>query len=223
MNERRQIRNLVAQPGLILLFAIALLLSIRAPAAEPVAGNAILLVAKPGLPDPNFRETVVLVTRLEAGGAPIGLILNRPLDLRLSTALPDIGAVPAQYDAIYAGGPLRQEGVLFLVRAEDRPARSITVLNNVYLSANRDFMQSVFSGSRKVAAFRAYAGYAGWGYGQLEAELMEGGWDVVEADADVIFTADTTTLWRDLNRRVGGVKTSAPATSKYPRVLKHPL
>ena len=76
-----------------------------ARAADADLANGIFLIASPELQDPNFRETVVLITQPEAGGGQLGVIVNRPLAARLSDALPDLHTIPDAAQQIYAGGP----------------------------------------------------------------------------------------------------------------------
>ena len=169
---------------------------------EAALANGVFLVAKTDLLDPNFRETVVLITQPEVGGGPLGVIVNRPVAARLSDALPDLGAVPEQFDQIYGGGPVARDQLLFLVRTPQRPERGLQVLADVYLSGDPGMLKSIVRGEMTVAAFRAYAGYAGWAPGQLQAEILRGGWYVIQADADTIFSADPAAVWPELIKRV---------------------
>jgi putative transcriptional regulator len=185
----------------LLVAALTALLSSGAPTAvaqEPPLANGVFLVAKPELLDPNFRETVVLITQPEIGGGPVGVIVNRPIAARLTQALPQIGAVPERYEQIYGGGPVMPNGLLFLVRTSERISGGWQVLADVYLSGDLDVLRKVIAGELKVDTVRAYAGYAGWAPGQLQNEIQRGGWYVIKADADTIFAADVSRVWPDL-------------------------
>jgi len=171
--------------------------------------NGVFLVAKPALVDPQFRETVVLITELEAGGGPIGVIVNRPLDLRLSKLVPDI-RVPKKFDRIYSGGPVALTQLFFLIRSREQPAHSMPVLADVYLSGDRSLLESIMRGDTRVAAFHAYVGYAGWAPGQLQVEIASGGWYVMQADADTVFKTDPSRIWPELMRRAATQYTGAP-------------
>src|SRR5204863_3393754 len=94
-------------------FVFLLLLS-GAPGAQP---NGIVLVAKPGLPDPNFSETVVLVTHSDEGN-PVGVILNRPTTLKLADAAPRLRGAKDFAEPLYSGGPVMREVLIALFRAE---------------------------------------------------------------------------------------------------------
>ena len=139
----------------------------------------MLLVAKPELLDPNFRETVVLITQPVPGGGPLGVILNRPTGARLSEAWPDAGAVPEQFDQLYGGGPVARNQIIFLVRSDERIENGLRVLDNVYLSGDPELLKNIVAAEVKVKSLRAYAGYAGWAPRQLQAEIAAGGWYMI--------------------------------------------
>jgi putative transcriptional regulator len=171
-------------------------------AAEDPLANGILLVAKPSLPDPNFRETVVLITQPVPGGGPLGVILNRPTGARLSEAWPEAGAVPEQFDALYGGGPVARNQIIFLVRSKEPVGKALRVLSDVYLSGDPELLKNIVAAEVKIVALRAYAGYAGWAPRQLQAEIAQGGWYLIPADADTLFARDAASLWSNLIRKI---------------------
>ena len=183
------------------LAALLLHAAITQAADDPLA-NGVLLVAKPELADPNFRETVVLITQPIPGGGPLGVILNRPTGVRLSEAWPDAGAVPEQFDQLYGGGPVARNQVIFLVRSNERVENGLRVLDDVYLSGDPGLLKNIVAAEVKVRSLRAYAGYAGWAPRQLQAEIAQGGWYMIPADADTIFTADVAMMWPTLIRKI---------------------
>ena len=171
-------------------------------AGEDPLANGVLLVAKPEMRDPNFSETVVLITQPVPGGGPLGVILNRPTGARLSEAWPAAGAVPEQFDQLYGGGPVARNQIIFLIRGNERIDNGLRVLDDVYLSGDPDLLKKIVAADVKVKSLRAYAGYAGWAPRQLQAEIAAGGWYLLPADADTIFTADTADLWPALIRKI---------------------
>lgn len=184
--------------------AAALLMqaAVVAHAADTALANGVFLVANPDLPDPNFRETVVLITQPEVGGGPLGVIVNRPIAAKLSEVIPGAATVPEQFDQIYGGGPVARNRLLFLIRSPEPPERSLQVLRDVYLSGDRELLEKIVRGEMTVPTFRAYAGYSGWARGQLQAEIVRGGWYVIQADADTVFAADVSTIWPGLIKRI---------------------
>lgn len=194
----------IGLPALGRLAAMAVLLPVAVGAAhEPVAApprpNGVLLVARPGLSDPNFRKTVVLVTRHAHGGA-VGVILNRPTAVPLKEVLPAHPQLEARAGVLYRGGPVSRETLVFVFRSANPPGNALRVLEDVYMSLDRELLEALVARPEAVE-LRVYAGYAGWAPGQLEAEIHHGGWHVLDADADTIFRADPETLWPTLLRR----------------------
>ena len=152
-----------------------------------------LLVATPLLDDPNFWRTVVLMLEHDDDGA-LGVILNRPSDVVVGTALPEWHDRVVPPDVIFVGGPVSQGGVLGLARAaaDDVGPGWNPVLPNGIGSVDLEMAPDVIG---KLEPARVYSGYAGWGAGQLEAELTDHAWWVVEAQPDDVFGQDPDTLW----------------------------
>jgi putative transcriptional regulator len=178
-----------------------------AGAQQDAVANGVFLVAKPELPDPNFRETVVLITQPDVGNGPLGVILNRPLAARLSDAFEGKIAIPAESEQIYSGGPVARNRMLFLLRATSALPRSLRILDDLFLSGDPQLPARVAAGELKVAAYRAYIGYAGWGPRQLQAEIAAGGWYLAPADTDTIFAADAATVWPAMIKRATSLTT----------------
>jgi putative transcriptional regulator len=195
------------------LIVIGIIATDAADGQDAPLGNGVFLVAKPELLDPNFRETVLLITQPQVGGGPVGVIVNRPLPVRLSKVLPGVGTVPEQFDHVYRGGPVARNELLFLLRASRRPERSLQVLADVFMSGDIRLLEQVVRREMTVTAFRAYAGYSGWAPGQLQAEIARGGWHVIQADADAIFESDPSAMWEKLIRRINTRSTKAVASN----------
>ena len=174
--------------------------------SRPVAGDiqskkelaqGKFLVADRRLMDPNFRETVVLLIRYGPDGA-IGLVINRPVELKLSTVLPDIKELERSKETLYLGGPVEPARVLLLVRSAKPPEASMPVFGDVYLSSSQKVLQGLIKKPVKEERFRIYAGYAGWAPGQLDHEIRRGGWHVTEATEDIVFCDDPETVWKQV-------------------------
>ena len=161
-----------------------------------------LLVAAPGMSDPNFEGTVVLMIDHTDDGA-VGVVLNRPSETAVRDALPgwaDAAAPPAVF---YVGGPVVPTGAIALGRATDgaEPDGWTAVVGRVGLVAIGDADDPPAAG---IAAVRIFAGHAGWIGGQLEAEIEAGGWIVVDAEPDDAFTSDPEGLRRAVLARQRG-------------------
>ena len=180
---------------LLVLFSFAT----PAGAAEDSA-NAIFLVASPELLDPNFRETVVLVTQPREGG-PWGVIINRPLDVLLSDVFTDIETLRDRKDVLFFGGPVAQDGLVFLVRSQQPPPRAVPVLRDVYVISDIEYIEKLLRRPEPMRDLRVYSGYSGWAPGQLQQEIARGGWVLMPADADMVFEGDPARIWPELIKR----------------------
>ncbi len=152
-----------------------------------------LLVASPHLLDPNFFRTVVLILEHNEEGA-VGVIINQPSTSGLDDELPDWAPLLAEPGVVFVGGPVQPEAAVGLAEGVDGSA--VPGVGLVDLSAPPGELS---------APVRIYAGYAGWGPGQLEAELVEGGWVVARAEADDVFVVEPQDLWRAVLKRQPGV------------------
>ena len=163
--------------------------------SESLRGS--LLIAAPQLLDPNFRRTVVLVADHGDEGA-MGVILNRPSGMTVADAAPDLEELVGPDAPIYAGGPVQPtSGVVLAEVAEaDEP-----VFGDVVLVPGLGELADVIDGAGNV---RVFAGYAGWGPGQLDDELGRDDWIVAPAQAGDVFSEDPDTLWGSVLERKGG-------------------
>jgi putative transcriptional regulator len=178
--------------GIALLCALALV-SIGAAAQQDQPPNSVLLVAKPGLDDPNFSRSVVLVTQAP-DYSTVGVILNRPTTVRY------------QGKPVWAGGPVMRQVVLALFRSEQAPtAASFHVLRNVYLSMHPEVVDALIADDK--ARYRLYGGFSGWAPRQLESELQRDGWYVMPAEEAILFREDTSKLWDELVARAAEPRT----------------
>ncbi|MCC6222201.1 MAG: YqgE/AlgH family protein [Thermoleophilia bacterium] len=169
-----------------------------ADAAESLRGH--LLVASPALLDPNFRRAVVLVTEHTEEGA-MGLVLNRPAPIAVADAVPHLHLLVGDSASVYVGGPVQRDAVVALAELEDEALVAAPALPGIgFLPADAD--PDALAGS--VGRVRVYAGYSGWGAGQLESELAESAWIVVAAEVGDVFCADADGLWAAVLRRQGG-------------------
>jgi len=183
--------------------AAALLAAIALPvvAQQHEAPNGLFLVARPELMDPNFRQTVVLVTQAK-DGSTVGVILNRPSRLDLAAFLRDRAAASRYRDPVFFGGPVMPQVIVSLFRAERAPeAPAFHVLKGLYLSMHPDNLRRLLDEPR--SQYRLYAGFAGWAPDQLRSEMDRDGWYVLPANADTVFRKSMEGLWQELVERAG--------------------
>ncbi len=163
----------------------------RTAGMRPAKGR--FLVAVRELRDPNFAQTIILLTKYGEDGA-MGLIVNRSTDVKLAGIL-DLEGVEKRTETIFAGGPVERSAVLLLARSETPLEKSDSIFGDVYLSANRTLLEKYIAGSEGDESFRLYAGYSGWAAGQLDFEMERGSWHVFPADADTVFSTRPSKVW----------------------------
>lgn len=154
------------------------------------------------MPDPNFRETVVLVTQGERNQTT-GVIVNRPTDRSLAELLPGERFKPFS-EPIFFGGPVQLQGLFAVFSADKAPGEALTMLPGLYLALNAGTIDALLGSPP--AKIRFFVGYSGWASGQLRAEMDRGDWLTVDADANTVFLKDTSGLWRDMVRRASAVR-----------------
>jgi putative transcriptional regulator len=178
---------------------LALGVGAAALAQQNLPANGLFLIAKPGLLDPNFAKTVVLVTQTE-DASTVGVIINRPSALRLSQFLSQEFATQNYRDPIYSGGPVMQQVIVALYRTETVPgAAAFHILKNIYLTMHPDNIKLLLAAPG--AQYRLYAGFSGWAPRQLESEFMRDGWYVLPADEAMLFRDSADGLWEELVER----------------------
>jgi putative transcriptional regulator len=156
-----------------------------------------LLIAGPKLWDPNFRRTVVLIGQHDEGGA-VGVVLNRVADLSVSEAAPELAPLAVD-DRLFLGGPVQPEAAVVIAEVGDPDRVEVVAFDSVGFLGRED-PEDVGG----IGRARVFAGYAGWGAGQLEAEIAEdGSWIVEPAVADDVFAPDPDRLWSRVVRRKG--------------------
>lgn len=169
--------------------------------AKQLAAGKIL-VARRGLLDPNFAKTVVLLVQHDGDGT-MGVIINRPTKVTLSRFAEQFQGIKGRTDLVYLGGPVETTSVMALVRSKSKPDDSKRVLADVFMVSTKAALEKVMTETSPPDAFRLYVGYAGWDADQLEWELGLDAWDVVPADAAIIFDPHPETLWPRLAEQEG--------------------
>jgi putative transcriptional regulator len=160
-----------------------------------------LAVATPALGDPNFAHTVVFLLDHSNEGA-LGIVLNRPSAVEVADTLPKWEALAVEPEVMFVGGPVQPEAVVGLVGAHEDSEAVQSVVPGVGIV---DLRADPLSLIGEVSGLRLFAGYAGWGGGQLEAEVEEGGWFIVDAQPDDVFGHDPDELWVRVLTRQGGL------------------
>jgi putative transcriptional regulator len=157
-----------------------------------------LLLSNATLFDPNFRRTVVLIGHHDEEGA-VGVVLNRPLDVTVDEAVPPLADLVQRGDVVYQGGPVQPEAAVVVADFEDPAKAGVVALGTIGFlpeEADPDDLGAI----RRA---RVFAGYSGWGPGQLEEELDEDAWLVTPALPEDVFDDEPEGLWERVIARLG--------------------
>jgi len=170
----------------------------QTPGMESLTGQ--LLIAGPGLLDPNFWRTVVLVVEHGDEGA-LGLALNRPSETSAGEAVPELEAAVDPDERLFVGGPVQPSSVIVLAEFEDPSDATLIAFGQIGVLGGGAPIEALSVGVR---ASRAFAGHAGWSSGQLDAELERGDWILEPARREDAFCVDPSELWARALARKGG-------------------
>jgi putative transcriptional regulator len=165
---------------------------------DSLAGQ--LLLASPSLHDPNFERTVVLIG-VHSGDGAMGVVLNRPSEVTVMEAAPQLEEAVGDSDRVFVGGPVQPSSVVFLAEFLDPGPAGLLVLGRIGFPAPDTEIEELSRATRRA---RVFAGFAGWGEGQLEAELEQGDWIAHAAMPEDVFTDLPEQLWSSVLTRMGG-------------------
>jgi len=166
---------------------------------SPQVSSVFLLVASQQMTDSRFRKTVLLVTQHGKTG-PIGIILNRPLNITLDEVFPEYPA--ANKLSLFYGGPVYPRQISYLVRGGEAVEGALMISENIYLAFNMTALGEMLNEKRSYTDLLVVHGLAAWAPGQLENEIMQGGWTVMPFDGETVFDLLPTEMWQELNRRI---------------------
>lgn len=158
-----------------------------------------LLIAGPGLLDSNFWRTVVLVMEHSREGA-LGLVLNRPSETIVGEAVSELESLLDLEDPLYVGGPVSPSALIVLAQFEDVGDAALVAFDDIGVVGNGG-QEEAGTGVRQG---RGFVGHAGWGPGQLDAEVARGDWILEPAREEDAFTQTPLTLWESVLTRKGG-------------------
>ena len=157
-----------------------------------------LLISSGGLYDPNFRHTVTMVGEHNADGA-LGVVLNRPLDVTVEQVFPPVSRLVPSGESLFQGGPVQTNSAVLLVEVSDPGLLDLPVFGSVGFligEVSEDIQPSILRA-------RVFAGYAGWGPGQLEAEMAAESWILEPARLEDVFNDAPELLWSRVLQRKG--------------------
>jgi putative transcriptional regulator len=164
-----------------------------------------LLIAMPGMADPNFSSTVTLICEHTNEGA-LGIVINRPLTLQLGGLFQQMDVTNVSpnvaQEPVLMGGPVGQERGFVLHDSEQCFENSVAVSNDIQLTLSRDIIDKLAMGEGPKQTLVAI-GYAGWDAGQLENEMLANSWLNVPASPDIVFETPFEDRWALAANKLG--------------------
>ena len=151
----------------------------------------------PGLQDPNFFQTVTYICEHNEKGA-MGIVINRPLDIALGEVLKQMSLEASSKDIenirVYQGGPVHTDRGFVIHEPDERWKSSILVSEQIGVTTSKDILQSIAEGHGPENSLIAL-GFAGWGAGQLEQEILDNAWLNGPSDTSIIFKTPIEKRW----------------------------
>lgn len=180
-----------------------------APDTMPMQGTTSLkhhfLIAMPQMGDPNFAQTVTYICEHNDEGA-MGIVINRPIEITLGDILehldimPDTPAIKEQ--AVHFGGPVSLERGFVLHTPQGPWDSTMNLPDDIGLTTSRDILQAIGHGAGPAKRFIAL-GFAGWGAGQLEQEMLDNAWLSTPASAGILFDLPIEQRWQAAATQLG--------------------
>lgn len=167
---------------------------------KPMTGS--ILAAEPFLGDPNFERSVILLTEYTEGEGSIGFVINKPLELDLDDIV--IG-FPSLQSKVFHGGPVQEDNLFFIHRKGDLLPGSQHIIGDLYWGGELDPLKELIKCKLiEPNDIRFFLGYSGWGIGQLESEIEEKSWVVLENLSLNILDCESDDLWKKILLQLGG-------------------
>jgi putative transcriptional regulator len=165
------------------------------PSSLSLAGS--LLIAHPALLDPNFRKTVLFLSKHDAEEGSFGLVLNRPSGRLVGDVLPNKPLGELSRVPVLLGGPVQPDQLIFASFRWHAETDRMECQHHLLIPEAQEVLQ------QSEVTVRAFIGYAGWTKGQLEGELAQKAWMLTRPDMEVLEIDKRPTLWRDLTSCLG--------------------
>ncbi len=160
-----------------------------------IAQKGMILISEPFLNDTYFKRSVVILTEHSEQGS-IGFVLNKQVDLKVRDVIQDFPEINA---SVCIGGPVSTNTIHYIHTLGNRVPESVHVKDNIFWGGNFEVLKQIIaSGNVESHQVRFFLGYAGWGIKQLEAELAENAWLVVELNSEIIMKAESANTWNNI-------------------------
>lgn len=167
----------------------------QAPVIDQLTGS--FLISTPKMPDPRFAEQVILICAHSDEGA-MGVAVNKPnpyISLEEILKSSNLPVPENELPPVYIGGPVEIESAFVLYRSDYRVDHQIEICSGLSLTRDSKILEDISKNSGP-ENYLFLLGYAGWGPGQLESELVADGWLSLPSDESIIFNVDNSEKWR---------------------------
>ncbi len=167
--------------------------------------NNQFLIAMPNLGDPNFFHTVTYICQHSEQGA-LGIVINRPAEMQLGEVFKQMNIEPSHVESndlpVFSGGPVQPERGFVIHTPADSWDSTLIVSEQIALTTSRDILEALAAGSGPDKVLIAL-GYAGWGEGQLENEIMQNAWLNTPCDLHILFDLPVDQRWNAAAGQLG--------------------
>lgn len=165
-----------------------------------VAEKGRILISEPFLNDSYFKRSIVFITEHSSEGS-VGFVLNKQVDLKVQDVIQDFPEIDA---GISIGGPVNTNTIHYIHTMGKRIPGSVQVTDKIFWGGDFDVLKDLTaSGEIKKHEIRFFLGYAGWSAKQLEDELSENAWLVVELNSEIIMKAESANTWNQILEKMG--------------------
>jgi len=169
--------------------------------AQKQGDKTAYLVARPGLSDPFFARSAVLMLPSTDLPLVIGLIINRPTHVELRQLFPQNRALQGKTDTAYFGGPVDIRDLSVVFRTPKPPKGAIRLVDDVYVSFDPHLMDTLLTNPQEARDVRVFLGRSQWAPEQLQNEILQDAWYSVEVESKLIFGSDPQQVWQTLLNR----------------------
>lgn len=177
------------------------------------------LIAGSRLKDANFFKSVILIVEHGPDGA-MGLVINHPSPVTVASALQEHVDLPESQDLVYIGGPVEPAALFVIHNSISIDPTEMPVVDGVFMGSSCEVFEEILQASSHTEdedlRYRVFAGYSGWGPGQLEGELERGDWLTLPAEAEFVFRAEPYEVWDDLLAKSFQAKRLLPLDCEHP-------
>lgn len=168
--------------------------------AKKIPAKGDLLIAQPGLIEETFNRTVIQLTVFSEEEGAVGFVVNRPTTSKVHDLVPEF---PTSNYTVYDGGPVQNDGLYFIHSVGELIPDSIHIRGSLYWSGDFETVEKlVASKSIFPEQIRFYRGYSGWSAGQLESELNENSWYVIDHRHINPLMEPPTMMWKNILLRM---------------------